>query len=695
MKTRKLLTAVIAFLAFALTTIAQTVPSNVPTNGLVGYWGFNGNANDQSGNGNNGTVNGATLTTDRNGNANSAYSFDGVSNYIHILDAPSLRLQNATINCWVKYTSMNKMTLLVKTNIINADDTNYLIEINDYGQILGPGPRICGIYGGCGSQNYSTNHTPGIDLSGMLWHQLTAVYDVGLMKIYIDGTLVGSEIAPLQSLNACAGSDLLLGRSWQNYPLWYSGELDDVAIYNRALTQSEITQLYTSTSSTQNLCTKTVQPYNVNDGDATHDGSTYDWSISPSAPNAIITGNGTNSITIDWTNVSDGSYRLQAIETSVNGCVSTAVAATINITATPAPIAQPQTFCTTATVADLVATGTNLQWYATATDGTPLDTNNALVTGTYYVSQTIGSCESLRTAVAVTITPQITPLFTQIASTCSGSNLTVLPTTSINGISGTWSPALNNTVTTTYTFTPNNGQCANSFSQTITITTPKVTSPISFVEPTTTVAALPSVTIGTQIWTSKNLDVTTYRDGTPIPQVTDGWENLTTGAWCYYDNDPANGAVYGKLYNWYAVVGIYDAASLTNPALRKPLAPAGWHVSSDVEWSTLINYIDPNANGGYTVPNMAGGKMKEIGIPGWSTTEDAINNSGLRALPGAGRDMAGRYWGIGGNGNWWSTSEVDIDNNSAWSRGLWWWDTRAMRSSGGKTSGAAVRLIKD
>ena len=242
-------------MGFALTTqitIAQ-VPSYVPTNGLVGYWPFNGNANDESGNGNNGVINGATITNDRFGNTDSAYSFDGVSNYIYIEDAPSLRLQNATINCWVKYTSMNKMTLLVKTNIINANDTNYLLEINDYGQILGPGPRICGIYGGCGSQNSSTTHTPGIDLSGILWHQLTAVYDVGIMKIYIDGTLVGSEITPLPSMNACTGSDLLLGRSWQDFPLWYSGELDDLSIYNRVLTQAEISNLFNSANSNECL----------------------------------------------------------------------------------------------------------------------------------------------------------------------------------------------------------------------------------------------------------------------------------------------------------------------------------------------------------------------------------------------------------------------------------------------------------
>jgi uncharacterized protein (TIGR02145 family) len=451
-------------------------------------------------------------------------------------------------------------------------------------------------------------------------------------------------------------------------------------------TLSPIVQL----SSIQNLCTKTTQPYNVNVGDALHDASTYVWSILPATPSAIITGNGSNAITIDWTNVPDGVYTLQAIETNATGCSSTAVSATINLLPTPAPVSPAQTFCTSATVANLTATGTNLQWYAAETEGTALATTTPLATGIYYVSQTIGTCESPRTAVTVTVTPQTIPTFTQVASTCSGTSLTALPTTATNGISGTWSPALNNTITTTYTFTPTAVQCATTSTQTITISNPLTTSPISFVA-----APLTSVSIGTQIWKNKNLDVTTYRDGTPIPQVTDGWEYLTTGAWCYYDNDPANGAVYGKLYNWYAIAGIYDAASLANPALRKKLAPSGWHVPSDTEWSSSINFIDPNADGGTTFPNIAGGKMKEIGMAGWSSNEDAINNSGFRALPQGTRDMAGRFSGIGGFAQWWSISELDFDNNSAWFIQLWYWDARATKSYYGKTCGFAVRLIKD
>lgn len=153
----------------------------------------------------------------------------------------------------------------------------------------------------------------------------------------------------------------------------------------------------------------------------------------------------------------------------------------------------------------------------------------------------------------------------------------------------------------------------------------------------------PNVLICNQIWADKNLDVITYSDGTPIPQVTDptAWANLTTGAWCYYNNDSANGAIYGKLYNGYAVLGIYNTASLNNPALRKNLAPVGWHIPTEDEYVTLAVYC----LGG---ENVAGGKMKETGITHWlSPNANATNSSGFTALPGGWRNDIGGYMFIG------------------------------------------------
>lgn len=161
-----------------------------------------------------------------------------------------------------------------------------------------------------------------------------------------------------------------------------------------------------------------------------------------------------------------------------------------------------------------------------------------------------------------------------------------------------------------------------------------------------------SITNCNQTWTIQNLNVSKFTDGTPIPQATTAVQWETAGpAWCYYQNVTANGTTYGKLYNWYAVAGIYDNASLNNPALRKKLAPTGWHIPTDDEWDVLMNCL-----GGQ---NIGGGKMKEIGTTHWvSPNTDATNSSGFSALPGSYRYADGTFSNdIGGKGYWWSSTQ--------------------------------------
>jgi uncharacterized protein (TIGR02145 family) len=131
-----------------------------------------------------------------------------------------------------------------------------------------------------------------------------------------------------------------------------------------------------------------------------------------------------------------------------------------------------------------------------------------------------------------------------------------------------------------------------------------------------------TVMIGNQEWSTKNLNVSKYRNGDIIPEVRNQkeWEEIRIGAWCYYNNDPKNGAIYGKLYNWYAV---------NDP---RGLAPEGYHIPSDFEWKTLIDFL-----GGEKI---AGGKMKKTGISNWSVPNlDAANETGFSGLPGGWRDI--------------------------------------------------------
>ncbi|MEI6751561.1 MAG: FISUMP domain-containing protein [Paludibacter sp.] len=185
------------------------------------------------------------------------------------------------------------------------------------------------------------------------------------------------------------------------------------------------------------------------------------------------------------------------------------------------------------------------------------------------------------------------------------------------------------------------------------------------------------VKIGTQIWMAENLKAVKYRNGDVVPNVTDNtaWAALTTGAWCDYNNIATNDTKYGHLYNWYT------ASDSRN------IAPTGWHVPTDAEWTTLTTYL-----GGQAV---AGGKLKEAGTLNWnSPNTGATNETGFSALPGGLRNFSdGSFGGVGNNGNWWSSSE----NNATyvWRRYMNWSYSSVGRSSSSKTYGFSVCCVRD
>ena len=193
--------------------------------------------------------------------------------------------------------------------------------------------------------------------------------------------------------------------------------------------------------------------------------------------------------------------------------------------------------------------------------------------------------------------------------------------------------------------------------------------------PNTADIILPNVLICTQQWMENNLDVSTYRNGDPIPYVADAteWASLTTGAWCYYNNDPANGNLYGKLYNWYAVND------------TRGLAPMGWHVPTDAEWTTLTSNL-----GGTSI---AGGRMKLAGTTWWtSPNTGATNSSGFTGLAGGYRNYDGAFYDIGIDGHFWS-SYGNI--NEAKSRLLSYNRSWLRIESAESVKGYSVRCIKD
>lgn len=186
-----------------------------------------------------------------------------------------------------------------------------------------------------------------------------------------------------------------------------------------------------------------------------------------------------------------------------------------------------------------------------------------------------------------------------------------------------------------------------------------------------------TVTIGTQTWMAENLRTTKYNDGTAIPLVTgnDAWTALSTGAYCNYNNTTSIDtiATYGRLYNWYAVN-------------TSKLAPKGWHVPTDAEWTTLTDYL---GGGG-----VAGRKLKETVTTHWnSPNTEATNETGFTALPGGGRLNYGTFFDVGNNGFWWSATEYLA--SSAYGRDMKYDDSMVGRDLGGKEVGFSVRCVRD
>lgn len=189
-----------------------------------------------------------------------------------------------------------------------------------------------------------------------------------------------------------------------------------------------------------------------------------------------------------------------------------------------------------------------------------------------------------------------------------------------------------------------------------------------------------TIKIGDQWWMTENLRTTRYRNGDSISFVSETyeWVNADTGAYCNYGNDTGYVKTFGRLYNWHAVND------------SRNMAPTGWHVSSDEEWTILTAFL-----GGDSV---AGGKIKESGYLHWaSPNTGGTNESGFTAFAGGHRlgNASGAYFGLGQYGNWWSSTSGDNGDSRAWSRELGYQHAKIFMNKQDMKYGYSVRCVKN
>ena len=309
--------AALASLGLLVSTSAQ-VPSYVPTNGLVGWWPFHGNANDESGNGNNGNVNGPTLTNDRFSFSSSAFEFDGVDDYVLVYSDPTLDLTNEfSFSFWISpragygsggFPNGDENHIISRWGLGGAGQASYQAWIDQTGAIG------AGTFNGSTGSILTSNYTSPIDE----WHNVIVVFSNSTTRIYVDAQVIDS--LPFSVTPQSSFYNVNFGREEDGNYAYYRGSLDDIGIWNRALTPAEITALYNGVSApcvsaTPVSFTGLGTSYTLNDGPVTLTGS---------PANGVFIGSGVTGSTFDPAAAGVGTHSITYTYVDGTNCINTA-----------------------------------------------------------------------------------------------------------------------------------------------------------------------------------------------------------------------------------------------------------------------------------------------------------------------------------------------------------------------------------
>ncbi len=340
---KKIISISIFYFALISNVICQ-IPNYVPSNGLVGWWPFSGNANDLSGNGYDGTVIGATQTTDRLGISNRAYNFSGTNNVINLANSQNIVSGSFSVSAWCtieNLTTTNNDATIIGQLSQPSNDRKWLFGFRAY-------------QGNSGTSNYLFNNSGVMQTfydqnwfpQASTWYHITWVFNAGIsIDTYLNGVLHFSQTTTMLNFNNVANNVLTrIGNaedidSPNNLP--WIGKIDDIGIWNRVLTPQEITDLYNAI----NCANTTISPQT----NSLNSGSTATFTASTSDPNPSFVwqsdlgqgfqtlnnfGNysGVNTATLNISNVqlSEHNQPIRVLSTSGN-CIDTSNAAVINI----------------------------------------------------------------------------------------------------------------------------------------------------------------------------------------------------------------------------------------------------------------------------------------------------------------------------------------------------------------------------
>ena len=406
-------------LAFSLNAFSQ-VPSYVPTSGLVGWWPFTGNAIDSSGNGNNGVVNGATLTTDRFGATNAAYSFDGISKYIEVPSSASISVTSSySISAWFNASVWSFSAPIDEHAIVSK-----IVDGAWYGgyEIYTAGPaNVIKHIGNIGS-NFGVGSSGG---NINTWYNVVTTFDGSKVRYYLNGIKLDS-ISLTGSIQAST-TPLRFGRRGGagTYNCWFNGKIDDVGIWNRALTPCEINALYQSGTSSLTVNASSSTICSGGSSTLTASGATsYTWMPgSLSGNSVVVTPSTTTTYTITGT---DGL-----------GCTSTTTSL-VNVTLPPTTTASAQTNVSCNGLSNGFATiaaagGTPGYTYSWSPSGGTGATASALSAGSYTCSVTDANSCTASQSFVITEPAALMAMSSSTAIFCNGGSSTI----TVNAMDGT------------------------------------------------------------------------------------------------------------------------------------------------------------------------------------------------------------------------------------------------------------------